>query len=405
MTNKITNGIINKVNNVVMNTSGTTSTDSLLFQPNPKPSSNNNLIFNNNPIEQKQSFFNNNNINNNSLFLTQLDDLWEWKEIRKNPTTNKVFHYGIISTKSIKKNGFIIRNLLERVYNELLIPNFPIESELEPKEKWCDIVMSTKKEDIQISPKSFVLVVFEMKENYEKLVGSLVFEYFDISECALLTYVAIRNEFRGNGIFHYGLDDCYNFCKNNFYLKRKGIIWNLIQNVLKNIEIDVNSNLGQLHFIQQIMEIYLLQQNNLQQKKDEDNFYFFAETNAIDVFDGIMSSEKRHEIFKRSGFSVIDFDYIQPPLQIEDRQLFCDKLILLSLEKEDGNRTISSFTLKCFLLQFLYGVYDDVIPYMYDDYFQYMWNSLNSKDSFIISNDPSIWKRKTNFNRKRESKL
>lgn len=91
--------------------------------------------------------------------------------------------------------------LLERFYKELMIPNFPMQEELEPIEAWIDQLTQNnsnrnKKEGVYLN----VQVCFDSKDTERKvLVGGIVFEYYYPSNTALITYLVTNPNVRGQG--------------------------------------------------------------------------------------------------------------------------------------------------------------------------------------------------------------
>ncbi|KAL9656313.1 hypothetical protein ABK040_005080, partial [Willaertia magna] len=181
-----------------------------------------------------------------------------------------------------------------------------------------------------------------------------------MSQCGLLTYFVVCEKYRSFGIGKTLVYQAYNYSKNELYMKGKSSRWESLNNALSCVrswngggETTIvqltKAQMGQLHFAQKFLEIYSQYMSLKEQHADlkpildveEDEFYFFAETNAIGVHDGVMPSEQRHKVMRNIGFCCIDFDYIQPPVTDDDDALFCDDLLLLSLEIDGDSRTKS----------------------------------------------------------------
>ncbi|KAL9656334.1 hypothetical protein ABK040_005101 [Willaertia magna] len=321
--------------------------------------------------------------------------------------------------------------LLTKIYDEIMKPNFPIESELDPLEVW--IRNLTHKGKQPFVPVMHINVCFEAVPNqignephFDNIAGISVFEYYEMSQCGLLTYFVVCEKYRSFGIGKTLVYQAYNYSKNELYMKGKSSRWESLNNALSCVrswngggETTIvqltKAQMGQLHFAQKFLEIYSQYMSLKEQHADlkpildveEDEFYFFAETNAIGVHDGVMPSEQRHKVMRNIGFCCIDFDYIQPPVTDDDDALFCDDLLLLSLEIDGDSRTKSDselravpvFKIKCWLLELIYTVYrEDVRKAMFDDYFQYMMKDADKRGIRIkMYRDPVAWNRRTQF--------
>ncbi|KAG2373746.1 hypothetical protein C9374_011835 [Naegleria lovaniensis] len=331
--------------------------------------------------------------------------------------------------------------LLTKIYNEIMIPNFPIESELDPLEVWINNL--THKGGRIFVPLMHIMVAFEIDSNDnnalkdENIAGISVFEYYEMSQCALLSYFVVCEKYRNYGLGKTLVYQAYEYCKNELYAKRKANRWEALNNALMHVrnwhvgDDDgativqlTKTQKGQLQFAQQYIQLCLhnaqLKAQNVDIKhildSEEDEFYFFAETNAIGVHDGVMASEQRHKIMRNIGFCVVDFEYIQPPVCTDEDAMYCDDLLLLSLEVENDRCRIKStepirhvprFKLKCWTLELLYTVFREIYPHIFADYFQYQWQDLDARGPRIpIFTDLEKWKRRTRLeNYKRDENL
>ncbi|KAF0973813.1 hypothetical protein FDP41_007200 [Naegleria fowleri] len=331
--------------------------------------------------------------------------------------------------------------LLTKIYNEIMIPNFPIESELDPLEVWINNL--THKGGRIFVPLMHIMVAFEIDSNDnnalkdENIAGISVFEYYEMSQCALLSYFVVCEKYRNYGLGKTLVYQAYEYCKNELYAKRKANRWEALNNALMHVrnwhvgDDDgativqlTKTQKGQLQFAQQYIQLCLhnaqLKTQNADIKHildaEEDEFYFFAETNAIGVHDGVMASEQRHKIMRNIGFCVVDFEYIQPPVCTDEDAMYCDDLLLLSLEVENDRCRIKStepirhvprFKLKCWTLELLYTVFREIYPHIFADYFQYQWQDLDARGPRIpIFTDLEKWKRRTRLeNYKRDENL
>lgn len=329
--------------------------------------------------------------------------------------------------------------LLTKIYNEIMIPNFPIESELDPMEVWINNL--THKGGRIFVPLMHIMVAYEIDESNEmkdeNIAGISVFEYYEMSQCALLTYFVVGEKYRKYGLGKTLVYQAYEFCKYDLYAKGKANRWEALNNSLKHVKnwnssSDDSSTIvqltktqkGQFQFAQQFIDLWLenaqIKANDPELKKildgEEDEFYFFAETNAIGVHDGVMPSEQRHKIMRNIGFCVIDYEYIQPPVATDEDAMYCDDLLLLSLEVENDRckikstepiRHVPKFKLKCWIMEMLYTVFRELYPQMFADYFQYQWQDLDSRGARIpIYTDLEKWKRRTRLeNYKKDERL
>ncbi|EFC50812.1 predicted protein [Naegleria gruberi] len=321
--------------------------------------------------------------------------------------------------------------LITKIYNEIMMVNFPIESELDPLEVWVNNL--THKGNRVFVPLMHIMVAYEVngkddKEmRYENIAGISVFEYYEMSQCALFTYFVVCEKYRNYGLGKTLVYQAYEYCKYELYAKRKPNRWEALNNALMHVR---NWNVGdetilqltktqkgQLQFAQQYIELCLddarvkASDSNLKKvlEKEDDEFYFFAETNAIGVDDGVMKSEDRHKIMRNIGFCVVDYEYIQPPVCTDEDAMYCDDLLLLSLEVEDDRCKIKStepirhvprFKLKCWTMELLFSVFREIYPPITADFFQYQWQDLDARGPRIpIYTDLEKWKRRTELSK------
>lgn len=119
------------------------------------------------------------------------------------------------------------------------------------------------------------------------LMGGAVYEYFPTSRSGLLSYICVRPQFR-----------------------QRHAAQQLLQAAVKLVE-----------------DCAVLHARREGRDRTPVTSYFFAETNAEGVEDGVMTSRMRHRIMQKLGFCMVDFAYIQPPLSEE--QSPCSELLLL----------------------------------------------------------------------------
>lgn len=161
--------------------------------------------------------------------------------------------------------------LLKKVYEEIYFPNFSyLEDECELLEDYIDRVIFEKLEN----PKTHFFVAL----SNDDVAGFLIAEHYNISNSCLLTYSAISDKFKGQGIFKLLLEASKELCE----------------------KINCNSIFAEAH-------------NPLLVDADKE---------PIDPF-------KRLQIFSSCGFYIVPVDYVQPPLFIGGRK--CSDLLFLTL--------------------------------------------------------------------------
>lgn len=169
--------------------------------------------------------------------------------------------------------------LLSDLYHYIMRPMFPIADELDPLSTWEEMLTDPEME----SPKFNVQIFFERTtpaedlSKWQAICGVVVWEFYTVSNCCLMSYFVTTARGRGKGLASIMVSDAF-----------------------------------------------------FQSKKIADparQFYFFAETNKHGVHDGVMKSGDRHLIMRKIGFSWVQCMYIQPPL--DDDKAECRDLLLL----------------------------------------------------------------------------
>jgi GNAT superfamily N-acetyltransferase len=87
--------------------------------------------------------------------------------------------------------------LLSRFYDEIMIPNFPLEDELDDLELWFDALTPEAKANHDL-PKLHVVIWTDIKTGI--IAGGHVVEYYPRSTCGLISYFAVSSDYRGLGL-------------------------------------------------------------------------------------------------------------------------------------------------------------------------------------------------------------
>ena len=149
--------------------------------------------------------------------------------------------------------------LIEKFYNELLIPNFGIfPDELDSLENFKLALDSKFQYQLNI------ILLFDD----ETLVAGCSYEFYPKSKCSLLTYIAVSKNHQGLGLS----------------------------------KILINELLNQLS------------QNH------PDCLALLCESNSDKVKGDVMDPKLRRKVLNNIGFQFLDFDYIQPPLSTEQEK-------------------------------------------------------------------------------------
>ena len=219
--------------------------------------------------------------------------------------------------------------LLTRFYNEIMIPNFPLEEERDDLEDWiyCLDPASSNQNQNQPYPSMDVLLLIEKDPQSTKdedtttstttIVVGVAFEYYKQAQCGLLSYMVVPKEFR-----------------------RLGIMKSLHPVACYAMQLLHNEHTGN-SAIRAIL----------------------AETNTPEAGDVPASViRKRHEILYQLGYRHLRFPYIQPALA-EDAESFDDIILLIyapddssSHDKAAAEKTIATEVLRDYIVDFFQSV-------------------------------------------------
>ncbi|KAL0479798.1 hypothetical protein AKO1_007427, partial [Acrasis kona] len=301
---------------------------------------------------------------------------------------------------------------LKVFYENILQKYFPIEDELDP----IDVLDRGLHSDLEdpILPELHVCLALDVRkteqdnEGLKRIAGGAVFEYYKMSNCTLLSYFVVTDEYQNLGLGRELVNRAYKISEDVSELyKQMDYRNNTVKSIMHSISDTLNFDQvvteelkNQFQFINEYIKYTY-------SDPIKDEFYLFvAETNAVGVSDGIMESEDRHNIMHRIGFRLIDFEYIQPPLS--ESQSPCADLLLLALQNKmipkdqvTGRRYVHTNLLKCFMLEFLYSVFENMDG-VNDDYLQHVLDDLHSRGQRIFMDpEPALpWMRRTNWRQK-----
>jgi hypothetical protein len=207
------------------------------------------------------------------------------------------------------KESFDIE-LLKKFYDELMIPNFPLEDERDDIEDWIHCLdpaqhqnqnqnTNQNQNQKEQGPSMDVLLLISSSSSSSssssttttKIIGGIAFEYYKQAQCGLLSYMVVAEDFRRLGILR----------------TLHPIACEAIQLLHKEEQEEQQHHKGRITTIKAI----------------------FAETNTIEAGDVPPAIiRKRHEILYSLGYRQLKFPYVQPPL-VEDGESFDDIMLLI----------------------------------------------------------------------------
>lgn len=274
---------------------------------------------------------------------------------------------------------------------------FPIEDELDPVDVWINN-MKPENQSLpshQLLPEMHICIAFDTTKKDAKngkldmICAAIVFEYYRMSGCALLSYLMVEEDYRSLGLGRYMVNHAYSSLE-TLHLSYDGYAQRILDANMRSLERVYCEQVNKLCEMRATTERY-----------PSKFFAFFAETNAWEVSDGVLPSEKRHEILRRMGFRLLDFDYLQFPLS--ESQEPCEDLILLAFNSEnaprhnDETKYIPTQLMRVFFLEFGYSVFEN-FDFVNEDYFKFVMNDLNGRGEYLyLWDNCPLWKRKTHF--------
>jgi hypothetical protein len=259
------------------------------------------------------------------------------KEIRNAATAQDLQQLKLISMKE----SFDLA-LLTSFYNDLMIPNFPLEDERDDLEDWVFCLEPAKKEqmDAEHGPSMDVLILVGARKNNNDnvIIAGIAFEYYRQAQTGLLSYMVVADEFR-----------------------RLGILRSLHPVALEAMQ--------QLHHVS--IQYQRRHSNGTNTSLTKKIKAIFAETNTVDAGDASPEViKKRHKILHRLGYRHLKFPYVQPPLA-EDGDSFDDIMLLIhcSNAKNSGIHTD-------ILYNYVVDFFQSVSGYDNDNYKQHWYYKL-----------------------------
>ena len=234
-------------------------------------------------------------------------------------------------------------DVLTQFYDELMIPNFPLQEERDDLDDWLmylDPSQRTRDSSSTVTtsaisdegPSMDVLILRSVNNstNTNTIIGGIAFEYYPQARAGLLSYMVVSSDFRRLGI------------------------------------------LATLHpvFCEALQGLH-----QVATRSETRISAILAETNttiAGDVPPEV--ARKRHEILYKLGYRLLEFPYVQPPLA-PDVDSFDDIMLLLYVGKPDDATTNNNKTATTTIpTQVLY----DYVLDFYHSVFGY--NSLDFQD-------------------------
>jgi hypothetical protein len=211
--------------------------------------------------------------------------------------------------------------LLTRFYNQLMIPNFPLEDERDDLDDWLFCLDPQQK--TTEGPTMDVLILTEeiRDEDQCKILAGVAFEYYQNAQVGLLSYMVVTDEFRRLGI-------------------------------LRSLHPVACHAMEQLHQ-DSIMKNHMRQSNMYKSPIKA----ILAETNTLQAGDAAPEIIlKRHEILHRLGYRHLKFPYVQPPLA-EDGESFDDIMLLMYCGDDGSNSTMDTDILYHYVVDFYQSVF------------------------------------------------
>ena len=246
--------------------------------------------------------------------------------------------------------------LLTMFYNELMIPNFPLEEERDDLDDWIycldpahniakkqneeqpypsmDVVLLVKREQPEaLLPPPPAEEETTMSTTRMTIVAGIAFEYYKQAQCGLLSYMVVPDEFRRLGIMR-SLHPVA--CHAMQLLHQEHYVSATI--ATSRGAITTNNETTQTTIIGPTIKAILAETNTPE---------------AGDVPPAVI--RKRHEILYQLGYRHLKFPYIQPALA-EDMESF-DEIILLIYSPDNARQTtIATEILRDYIVDFFQSV-------------------------------------------------
>lgn len=199
-------------------------------------------------------------------------------------------------------------DLLRRFYDELMIPNFPLEEERDDLDDWLICLDPDRAEDKSVEgpPMDVLILHFD-----NTVIGGIAFEYYPQARAGLLSYMVVSTDFRRLGI------------------------------------------LATLHpvFCQALQSLH-----EVSSRTNTKIPAILAETNTATAGDVPPAvARKRHEILYKLGYRLLEFPYVQPPLATDVDSF--DDIMLLVYVGDAEVKTLPTEVLYEYVLDFYHSVF------------------------------------------------
>jgi hypothetical protein len=237
--------------------------------------------------------------------------LFERLESNSNGNSNSKPHLSLMSMKE----SFDLA-ILTQFYDELMIPNFPLDDERDDLEDWLMYLEPSRAKELNAdSPTMDVLILTIQINDTISILGGIAFEYYPLSHAGLLSYMVISTDYRRLGVL--------------------GTLHPVFCHAMQALHQDYTQTGTKISAI-------------------------LAETNTATAGDVPPEvARKRHEILFRLGYRLLAFPYVQPPLA-PDEESFDDIMLLVYMGSDDAASKMPSIptqVLYGYILDFYYSVY------------------------------------------------
>eukprot|EP01006_Ploeotia_vitrea_P027198 TRINITY_DN60053_c1_g1_i1.p2 TRINITY_DN60053_c1_g1~~TRINITY_DN60053_c1_g1_i1.p2 ORF type:complete len:335 (+),score=39.98 TRINITY_DN60053_c1_g1_i1:129-1007(+) len=241
-----------------------------------------------------------------------------------------------------------------------------------------------------------------------RFVGGVQFEYYSFSNSGLVAYIAVDDAYRGKGVGRKLMQTAFETLQKQAEQRKRTTpppeAYNKVETAISWISRDTDEKMiKQLatHFTEEDIP-YLLP---AQSEGDASSTVapplrmMFAETHRLGAKDNAFDPATRHKVLSKIGYGMLDFDFVQPPL--DDDAAPCADLLLLAysndaLKTPDGQYSAFTAAIKLWILEYMYSCHFDWDEISKQVYAKHMLASLSSKPPTITLNcDCPTWTRRT----------
>eukprot|EP01063_Lacrimia_lanifica_P021021 TRINITY_DN28275_c0_g1_i1.p1 TRINITY_DN28275_c0_g1~~TRINITY_DN28275_c0_g1_i1.p1 ORF type:complete len:333 (+),score=114.28 TRINITY_DN28275_c0_g1_i1:49-1047(+) len=301
---------------------------------------------------------------------------------------------------------------LKRFYESFMKVNFPIEDELDPLEVWEDVLDPEKKDpDDEMAVHMHVVVVYEPSPpstpaSERAIVGGVVFEYYKMSNCCLMSYFAVAEAYRGAGLGRWLVATAHQTCVEEADAWKRSVtpgddapataegwlrrVSRLPDTARFNALVAEVAGMCTDEEVRALAELMAAGHD-----VSASLSLFFAETNAEGVDDGVLDPKIRHRVLHKLGFNALEFSYIQPPLS--DTQQPCYDLLLATLARAPATPppTVPALLVKAFLLDFAVSVYGCVASFTDAGWWKQIAADLAARGGIVPQIGSPPWEHRT----------